>query len=218
MGLQAVLFDIDGTLLDTREFIYGAFEHTCRANGLAIRSREEMAVSMGRPLEQIYGDWSGGRSTEMVEMHRTFQAENLHLSRTFAGAPEMLAALHRRGVRLAAVTSRSKRTSVHTLELAGIHEHFDAIVSAEDVPAMKPDPAPLHHALSALGIAPGVAAMAGDTTHDIEAGRAAGTLTIGVTYGFHGAAIARAKPDVLVASVAELQAALLGDVLPPAHR
>lgn len=209
MPITTVLLDVDGTLLDTRDFIYSAFEHTCAQHGLPVQTRTEMQPRMGLPLEEIYAGMCGGDAPHLVEAHRAFQHENLHLSVAFPGAGEALDALKQAGIALAAVTSRSRRTSVLTLERAGLAAYFAAIVSAEDAPALKPDPAPLRHALALLGrTAPG-AVMVGDTAHDIEAGRALGLVTIGATYGFHGEAVRDATPDHAIASITELPGVVL---------
>ena len=175
-----------------------------------MQTRVEMQHLMGLPLEEIYASMSGGEAPHMVESHRAFQRENLHLSVAFPGAGEVLDTLKQAGIALAAVTSRSRRTSVLTLELAGLAGYFGAIVSAEDAPALKPDPAPLRHALALLGRTAAGAVMVGDTAHDIEAGRALGLLTIAATYGFHGEAVRDAAPDHAIGAITELPGVVLG--------
>jgi pyrophosphatase PpaX len=205
--LDAVLFDVDGTLLDTTEFIYGGFDHTLVAHGHARAERAGYARVMGKPLEECYAELAPGCDPALlVETHRTWQAGNLHLSIPYPGAAAILATLREAGLRLAAITSRSRRTSVHTLEQAGLAGYLDLILSFEDVSAIKPDPAPLLLALDRLGVPPAAALMVGDTDADILAGRAAGVRTVGVTYGFHGADILAHTPDVTIDT--------LGDLLP----
>lgn len=202
MAITAVLFDVDGTLLDTSEFIYGAFEHTLAQHGLPTTPRDRLRPLMGEPLEDIYEALAAGRSPELVETHRTFQAANLQLSIPFPGTVATLARLKDAGFALAAVTSRSRRTSLDTLEQSGLLGYLTVVVSAEDAAALKPHPAPLLRALAQLGRDPGEAAMVGDTPHDIAAGRTAGTRTIGALYGFHGETAMRAAgADALIAQV-----------------
>lgn len=208
MQITTVLLDVDGTLLDTREFIYSAFEHTIARHGLPALTRVDMQARMGLPLEEIYASMCEEHTPLLVETHRTFQGDNLHLSVAFAGAGEVLAALHDAGLALAAVTSRSRRTSVSTLEQAGLATYFDAIVSAEDGGGLKPDPAPLLHALTLLDREPRTAAMVGDTPHDIEAGKAAGLFTVAATYGFRGMGVLESQPDVSIGAIGELPRAL----------
>lgn len=203
--LRAVLFDVDGTLLDTTEFIYGGFDHTLAAHGYPEVERTAYARVMGAPLGDCYAALAPGCDPELLcETHRTWQTGNLHLSVPFPDAAAVLHRLTVAGLRLAAITSRSRRTSVHTLELAGLAPFLDLVLSFEDVHAIKPDPAPLLLALERLGVPPIAAVMVGDTDADILAGHAAGVRTVGVTYGFHGPEVAAARPDATIDSLGAL--------------
>ncbi|MEP6872467.1 MAG: HAD-IA family hydrolase [Anaerolineaceae bacterium] len=206
--ITTVLIDVDGTLLDTREFILQAFEHSIARHGLAYPGRTHMAAQVGLPLEQIYAAIHANLEPALVESHRSFQEANQHLAVAFPGTAETLARLRERGLQLAAVTSRSRRTSVRSLEVSGLIELFDAIVSAEDAPALKPDPAPLRHALAVLGADCTGAVMVGDTAADILAGRALGIRTVGVTYGFGGRSVLELAPDAVIEDISELVAVL----------
>jgi len=203
--LQAVLFDVDGTLLDTTEFIYGGFDFTLAAHGWPPTQRERYARVMGKPLERCYAELAPGCDAALLcETHRTWQSDNLHLSVPYPGAIDVLAQLRAAGLRLAAITSRSRRTSVHTLEQAVLAGLLNLILSYEDVSAIKPDPAPLLLALERLEVPPAAALMVGDTDADILAGRAAGVATVGVTYGFHGTAIIAHAPDATIDTIGDL--------------
>lgn len=211
MPFPVVLFDIDGTLLDTREFVHAGFEHAFTVHGVQPPARHVLAPHIGRPLEQIYAEFgSPERVPELIEAHRSFQVNNLHLSVIYPGTAEVLERLRGEGVRMAAVTSRSRRSSISTLELAGIARYFETVISAEDTHVLKPDPAPLLLALGRMGCdpAPGQQAMVGDTHNDVDAGKAIGAFTVGVTFGFHGADVAHAEPDALIDDIRHLPAAL----------
>jgi pyrophosphatase PpaX len=223
MTIQTLLLDLDGTVLDTREFILAAMIHTLEEHNVAGPSREDLRAYVdgsarpevawllslvGLPIEEIYERISGSDPAPLVESHRSFQELNLALVTAFPGAHETLASLRDAGVRIAAVTSRSKRTSIHSLEIVGLASFFDAVVSAEDTTSLKPDPAPLRHALALLGTDAAGAAMAGDTAHDIVAGQALGMRTVGATYGFGAESVRAANPDALIESITELPAAL----------
>jgi len=206
--ITTVLLDVDGTLLDTRAFIFAAFEHALGAHGVPLPERDWLTAQIGKSLDEIYASLAEAAVEALVETHRTFQAENLHLSVAFEGAAGVLKALRDAGMRLGAVTSRSRRTSVLTLEQSGLLPFFDAVVSAEDTERLKPDPEPLRKALEMLGRGPESAAMVGDTPADVEAGKALGMFTVGATYGFFGPGIAESAPDALIADLRELLAAL----------
>lgn len=207
-AIRTLLLDIDGMVLDTREFVLAAFEHAFTHHDLACPGRDELSLRVGQPLESIYEAYCGELAAAFVESHRSFQERNLHLAAAFPGAVETLAGLRERGIALAAVTSRSRRTSVESLEVAGVAACFDAVVSAEDVAALKPDPAPLRRALDLLGREPSSAAMAGDTAADVVAGRALGMWTVAALYGFHGREVLASEPDAAIGAIAELPAAL----------
>jgi pyrophosphatase PpaX len=197
--VQAILFDVDGTLLDTREFIYQAFEHTFQQHHLPMVSRDNLAARLGQSLESIYECMVPSHNCHLLcDTHRSFQENNLHLSVLFPHVETTLTALQKRGIRLAVVTTRSRRTSVRTLENAGIARFFEVVVSGEDVTNLKPDPEPLRYALTKLGIAPDQAVMVGDTAADVLAGKSAGTRTIAVTYGFGGPMIRQYNPDFVI--------------------
>lgn len=208
---RAVLLDVDGTLLDTTEFIYQGFEYALTTHGYAVRDRVALALVMGKPLADCYTALAPGCDADLLcETHRTWQQGNLHLSIPFPDAEPVLRALQAAGLRLAAITSRSRRTSVHTIEQAGLAGYLDLILSAEDVTRVKPDPDGLLRALTYLGVPPADAVMVGDTDADIVAGRAAGVCTVGVSYGFHGAAMSGHAPDAIIDSLTELPPLLLG--------
>jgi len=208
--IDAALFDVDGTLLNTAEFVYQAFVYTFQAHGLTWRSIDEIAAVMGKPLEECYRPFSASKDiSELCETHRSFQAENLHLSVPFPNTQETLKRLKDAGVKIAAVTTRSKRTSIITLEMGGIMGYFDVIISGEDVEQPKPHPEPLFKALQQLEVRPEKAVMIGDTEADILAGKKAKVMTIGVSYGFHGSHIAGSKPDFIVGDIADIIPILL---------
>ncbi len=204
-GIRAVFFDIDGTLLDTFDFIYGAFEYTYRVHGIPPLSRDEISHLMGGPLTEVYAAMAPGYdASALAETHRQFQENNLHLARLFPDTVKVLEALTKRGLKLAAITSRSIRTSVLSLEENGIALYFDLVLSAEDVARHKPDPEPIVKALDYLNVKPVEAMMIGDTTADIIAGKNAGTTTVAALYGFGGERLRSLQPDYAIEELKEL--------------
>jgi pyrophosphatase PpaX len=205
--IRAVLFDIDGTLLDTFEYIYGAFEHTFDVHGIVRLSREEISQLMGRTLEDVYATMAPGRdAVAFAETHRKFQEQNVDLAKLFPHTKMVLDALKQRGFKLATITTRSNRTSILSLEQNGIAGYFDAVVSLEDVVRHKPDPEPLLKALHAIDLTPADAIMVGDTSADIMAGKNAGTKTVAALYGFGGERLHDLQPDYAIADLKDLLA------------
>lgn len=205
-AVKAVLFDVDGTLLDTKEFVFQAFEHTFKAHGLPKKSREEISRVIGKPLEECYQELGPSLNPDnLCETHRLFQEENLQLSSPFPNARKTLISLKKGGFKIAAVTNRSRRTSKKTLKIADLFNYIDVVVSAEDVKNHKPNPEPLLKALAYLEMDPKEAVLVGDTRVDIAAGRNAGLRgTIGVTYSFSGRKIIENNPDFVVDDIAQV--------------
>ena len=202
---KAALFDVDGTLLDSTEFILSAVEHALRVHGLTPPPRAELSAAMGPPLEECYSQLAPGVDLKSLAIaHRAFQRDKLELAIPFPRAADTLAELRAAGVKLGAVTTRSRVSSVVTLERNGLASLLEVIISAEDAARTKPAPDPIFAALDKLGVAPADAVMIGDTAVDIEAGRNAGTATIGALYGFHGAELAASRPDFLINALAEV--------------
>ena len=204
-SLRAVLFDLDGTLLDTFDFIYGAFEHTFATHGIPPLDRDAISEHMGGPLPEVYATMAPGfDAAALTETHRGFQLANIHLVSLFPPTIEVLDELKHRHLKIAAITTRSLRTSVRSLEQTGIAHYFDIIISAEDVLRVKPDPEPLLKALGSMGLKPEEAVMVGDTIADIQAGKNAGTKTVAALYGFGGERLLALEPDYAIRELREL--------------
>ncbi len=203
--IKAVIFDIDGTLLDTGELIIRAFEHTLTTYKVPRIERAEIKKKIGPPLFEIYAELAPHLNPkDLMETHRSFQVENLHLSKPFLNTLATLEELKKRGVKIAAVTNRTNRSSIKTLELAKIDHMFEIVVSPEDVKHEKPDPEGLFIVLKHMKVDPSEALMVGDTVADIEAGRGAKVKTVGITHGIRGDGVKEHNPDFLIHSLPEL--------------
>lgn len=202
---DAILFDIDGTLLDTKDFILQGFNHTLSLYGEGPISWSQLRHVIGKPLVECYQAVSGSDDVEkFIPIHREFQEQNLHLSKPFPGAKETLEVLKRQGIIMGAVTTRGSRTASSTLELAELLPYLDVMITADDVQHCKPHPEALLKALEALCILPGRALMVGDTSADVFAGKNAGTATVGVSYGFHGDYIKESEPDFIIHHIQDI--------------
>lgn len=213
-AIHAVLFDFDGTLADSTALIMHSFRHTMRVHLDAVPSDEEWLSGFGTPLETQISRYARSERefAAMMDTYRAYQAERYdELLRPFAGAPELVGELARRGVPMAIVTSRYRRSTLRGMELCGILDHFPVIVTPEDVSAPKPHPEPVLHALERLGVEAGHAVFVGDSPHDIAAGRAAGTWTAAALWGpFPRTALESAEPDFLLDEREEVLTLLAG--------
>lgn len=184
--IQAVLFDVDGTLLDTRDAWIAAFDAGLAAIHKPVMSGVDGARWIGTPIESIYAERCGLSNEELnravVEFQRV-EAESIrHGVRVYPGIRETLPAL--RAWRLGAITNKRHDTTLESLRLAGIVEAFGVVLGGNAVRHKKPAPDPVLQAARELGVAPQACAVVGDTENDVRAGREAGAVTIGVTWGY----------------------------------
>lgn len=204
LKVKAVLFDLDGTLLDTTEFIFQAYEHTLSLHGIKNVARKELTGHIGKGLKVIYSKIAPTFDTPtLMEAHDKFQSRNFHLVKSFPNVLEVINKLKKK-YNLGIVTSRRHSTRT-TLKTGGLDPKiFDVIVTADDIENLKPHPEGVILALRELKVKPEEAILIGDATVDIEMGKNAGVKTVGVTYGFGGKDIAKAKPDYLIDDIGEL--------------
>jgi len=206
--ITTVLFDVDGTLLDTTEYIYQAFEHSLQKHHQPL-TRDHIGSIMGKPLDESYQILTQNESVEhYAQAHHEYQNEHPHLSFAFPNATNTLQKLKDRKYHIAAVTTRRRNTVLETLEIARILPFLEHIVAYDDVENPKPHPEPILKALDFLGVSPQNAIMVGDSPVDILAGKNAGTKTVGVTYGFHGPQIAELGPDYVIDDIGDILAYL----------
>src|SRR2546425_1285455 len=184
--LRAVLFDIDGTLLDTRDAWVAAFDAGLAAIRKTSISGAEAAQWIGTPIEVIYAERCAVVGDELARAVREFQrieAESVRDGmRAYPGVREAIASLV--AWKLAAVTNKRRDTSIEALRVSGLLPFFALVLGGDSVPHKKPAPDPILRAASALGVRPAECAVVGDTENDVVAGKAAGARTIGVTWGY----------------------------------
>ena len=184
--IDAVIFDADGTLLDTREFIFQALERTLGEHGHTVPSRDVFTSYMGAHLVDMYAALApDGDVAKLVAHHRELHdGELLYLVAAYEGLHELLKHMRDQRMKLGVCTNRGAGAR-DLLRQIGILGDFDAVVTADDVKKHKPDPEGLLQALDNLGVSAARAVMVGDTPADIGAGINAGVaFTIGVTHGF----------------------------------
>ncbi len=205
-GITTLLFDIDGTVLDTTEFILQATEHALKVCGYSVPDRSVICSTVGKSFPGYYLDLAGddADTDKLITTHRDFQLEHFDLSIPFKNTVEVLKELKARGYKLAAVTTRHKHTSHPTLIKAGIFDLFSVIITTDLVKKTKPDPAPLLMAMEYLKETPDKAVMIGDSHLDIQAGKNAGTKTIRAVYGFHAESLHDPEPDFVIEDIKDL--------------
>lgn len=186
--IRTVLFDLDGTLIDSEELILASYRHTMQVHLGESPGDEAWLATMGTPLAAQLRDFARDEA-QAEEMLATYLAHNrrVHdeLICPFPGVRETLAWIREAGYRLGVVTSKLSEGALAGLKSCELpHEWFDAVVTASDPIPHKPDPAPVKLALERLGEErPERAIFVGDTVWDLRAGRAAGTVTAAALWG-----------------------------------
>lgn len=208
--IRAVLFDIDGTLLNTTELIFQAYEHSLKTHGHKIVERNIMAKSIGKSLEDCYLDFAPkGDPVLLSKTHNEFQIKNPHLAEVFPDTFRILKKLKKMGFKMAGITNRGKESGILSIKHTGLDKLLDFVLYREDVKKLKPNPEPVLQALKKLKIQKDEAIMVGDSFIDIECGKNAGVKTVGVTYGFGGEHVKKFSPDFAVDNLSQLPEILL---------
>ena len=181
-----MLFDLDGTLVDTNELVSESWRYTVRELTGREITEEEIRETLGELLKDSMLRIMPEIDPEAaLETYRAYQRDKFLLQiKLYEGADEVLRALHEAGYKLAIVTSRLRTSCERALNHFGLTDLFDATLTASDGSVFKPDPAPIYKILEEIGAGPDEAIFVGDTVHDIEAGLAAGTFTILVGWSF----------------------------------
>jgi pyrophosphatase PpaX len=203
-----LLFDLDGTLLDSVRLILDSYHHTTEVHGLPRRSDAEWLAGLGTPLRVQFAPYAD-TPERMAELIATYREYNLghHDARVSAypGVPEAIRAVRTRGVRLGLVTSKNRSGAERGLRVIGLAGHFEVIVGADDVENPKPHPEPVLRALDQMGVSAAKAIYIGDSTHDMESGRAAGVRTAAVLWGpFRREQLVHTAPDLWLERPGEL--------------
>lgn len=206
--IKGILFDNDGTLVDTRDIILASMRYSTRhVLGRAI-SDDLLMRRVGEPLIVQFEDFTDDEG-ERAELLRVYRAHNatIHddMIKAFPGVAEGLARLRSLGYRMGVVTSKLGTTALHGLEITGLAEYFDCCIGAEDCARYKPEAEPVLKGCQALGLCPESCIYVGDAPVDIRAGRAAGTGTVAVRWGIFDAETLHAEtPDFECGSFAQL--------------
>ena len=209
-GIKAVLFDNDGTLVDTYQLILDSFRHATREVLGEALPDDVMMAGVGTPLmTQMEGFANGPEQAE--ELVRVYRAHNeaVHDERIalFDGIAPVLEGLAARGLRMGLVTAKRRELAVRGLEVLGVAGHMEVAVGAYECPKHKPAPDPVLLACEMMDLDPAACLYVGDSPYDIAAGNAAGCTTVAVTWGMFPEDVLRAQnPDHVIARPEELLA------------
>lgn len=211
MQFPGILFDLDGTLLDTIPDLADAANAMRQDMGLAPIAEEIIATYVGKGVEQLVirtlGHEGTPASVDMVmrglaryqDHYRALNGQRSHL---YPGVIAGLQAFREQGARLAVVTNKGAEFTGPLLRQKGLDGYFDAVVCGDTCERKKPDPMPLFHACDLLGISPSQALFIGDSINDALAARAAGMRVLALPYGYNeGRPVQTLPVDAIVDSI-----------------
>jgi pyrophosphatase PpaX len=204
--LTTLLFDLDGTLIDTNELIIKSFLHTLEQYFPGEYQRESVLPFLGPTLDDTFSKLNPEKVDEMCHVYRTFnKATHDSLVTEFPGVPETMKTLKEAGFKMGIVTSKMSDVALMGMDLTKITPYFDTIVANEHIKKPKPDPEAIYKALDALGSSPEEAIMVGDNGSDILAGKNAGTLTVGVSWSIKGREfVSSFEPDYMLDKITDI--------------
>lgn len=211
LAVDAVMVDLDGTLLDTIPDLATAANLTLQEIGRPPLSLEVIKSYVGKGIPTLVKRCLTGHLVDGVEpddeelarvlpiFKRHYAAENGRLTTIYPGVREGLAAMEDLGLPLACVTNKAAAFTEPLLARMGLSRHFRVVVSGDTLAEKKPHPAPLLHICSRLGVAPERALLIGDSVNDVAAARAAGCPVFCVPYGYNeGADVRELDCDAIV--------------------
>lgn len=213
MRFRYLLFDLDGTLLDTNELILRSIEQALEEYAPGRFSRADILPHMGEQLALQVQRLLPDQVDEVIARYRQLYLEQHdELVTAFPHAGEVLERLARDGCRIAVVTSKIRRTAELGWKLCQLPDCHEAFLTIEDTAKHKPDPEPVLKAIEQLGAVPSETVMIGDSPYDILAGKAAGVSTVGVKWSLRGEeGLREYQPDFLVEDLLELEAIIRGE-------
>jgi pyrophosphatase PpaX len=198
-NIRTVLFDLDGTLIDSVRLILDSYHHTLAAHGLPPRSDEEWLKGVGTPLSVQFAEWGDDRKTleALIATYREYNiAHHDRMVTVYPGVVDAVAAIKRRGLSTGLVTSKNRQGALRGLTLVKLESLMDVLVCSDEVTNPKPHPEPVEKAVELLGAKPAETVYVGDSIHDMRSGRAAGVQTAAVLWGPFGRShLEGASPD-----------------------
>ena len=205
--LEAAIFDLDGTLVDTPQVIVATALQALRGQPRALPEPQAIRATIGLPLTVAFSGLLGlsegaPEVEEVVQEYRRLWRANVvprSADLLYRGVAEGVQVLRDLGLRLAVATSKIRSGALAQLEAAGIAQHFEVVAGYDSVERPKPDPQMAVYVLERLGVRPAGTVMVGDTTHDLLMAHGAGLRAIAVTYGAHDEATLRTESPEWVA-------------------
>ena len=184
MKIKGVLFDLDGTLVNTTPLILESFRHTFKEFGLPVPADSELVAGFGLPMRTAVTAYMPEEmADEFCDSYRAYQCtRHDELIEGIDGVAETLAALKQRGIKMAVVTSKKRPAAIRDLGCYDLVKYFDIIIACDDCAENKPLPGPSLMALKQLGLSGAECLAVGDSPFDLQSARGAGCQTAAVRY------------------------------------
>ncbi|EAZ87640.1 pyrophosphatase PpaX [Lysinibacillus sp. FSL M8-0216] len=206
MAVKALLFDFDGTLLNTNELIIQTFMHVLNERFPGQFSPKDCLKFIGPSLKQTFNDIAPGEEEALIAKYRAWNLE--HHDELVSQYPDVVSTLEQlkaQGILLAIVSTKRNDTIDRGLSILGATHLFDVRIGTDNVKNVKPDPEPVLLALERLGVDKADAIMIGDNSHDIEAGHRAGVRAAGVAWAIKGEAyLQQYQPEFILHHMTDL--------------
>lgn len=206
MKFKGLLFDLDGTVLDTSDLIVQSFQYTFQKNCHRQLTPSEIYAFFGRPLRDAMEFYAPDQVEVLVKDYRDYNwSHHDELISPFPEVAETLLKLTQAGLRLGIVTSKLSRTALRGLKLFQLDSYFEVIIGVEECENHKPHPEPVQRALAELNLEATDCLMIGDSPFDLQSGKTAGTKTAAVTWTrLPWTELAAEKPDFICEKFSDL--------------
>jgi phosphoglycolate phosphatase len=218
MTQKAVIFDLDGTLIDTAPDLWRATNHCLSLRGRSDVTLEEVRAFVGHGARKLIarglaatGDPLGDQDIEtLYGAFVAYYGDNIAVdSAPFPGCLALLERLKAEGIGLGICTNKLEGLSRKLIDTLGMSAYFDAIIGPDTIGIGKPDPAPYREALRRMGHRDGPSLLVGDSETDVLTARAAGVPIIGVTFGYTARPVETYGPDALVSDLGQAYEAIM---------
>jgi haloacid dehalogenase superfamily, subfamily IA, variant 1 with third motif having Dx(3-4)D or Dx(3-4)E len=204
--IRTILFDLDGTLINTNELILASFQYTLDRYYPGKYTRKDLIPFIGEPLDVSFARVDPMRTDELIDVYRKHNSRNHdRLVKEFPTVHETLDTLSKEGCRLGVVSTKKRDMVERGLKLTCIDRYFDTVVTSDECNRLKPDPEPVVRAMSQLTAMAPSTLMVGDSPSDLLAGSGAHVRTAAVGWSLKGRSVLeRFHPDFLLSRMSDL--------------
>lgn len=206
MTYKGLLFDLDGTLLDTTTLIVNSFKHTFRYHYNKELDTNDIYEYFGKTLRVAMENFGPDKVEELIKTYREYNlAHHDELTAAFTGVAEVIQQLYSEGILLAIVTSKTHATALRGLKLFNLDKYFHTIIGVEQCLHHKPDPEPVITAINSLGLSPDDCLMIGDSPADLKSAQSANVKTAAVRWTkVPWELLKKQKPDYVLTTIYDL--------------